>query len=627
MATALFLLRHVSELAVLALASYGWGRLAARSIPFRDGLEQVGFAGALGMGILASLLNMLGIAGWLAPWAILAFLLAPAAVILPKWKQLAPASISFDPSERPAVLLLGVALLVGFAFALYPPTGFDATVYHLPAAKAFSQRHRIPFLEELRFPVFPALYEMLFAAGLSLSGDVAAQLTHFASLPLTTLGLIAAGRRFSTPRSGLWAAAAWLGSPVILYLGGTAYVDAGLAMFATFSLFAWLEWRGSGDPRWLDAGAVLAGFAAGTKYFGLFLVAALPVVTVLTRSGRHPLRPAIRFTGVALLVLTPFYARIFLETGNPAFPYFSRWFGTSAWSQPFDPLAVSADALQREQRHTRIERFRHPAALALVPLRLAIPHAGFGEVPPLSPAILAVAPCLLWCAIRDRRLRPIALLILVYALVWYVFSPDKRYLLPVVPTAFLLTAGVLDGLLRRLSRGATPSRPGLAAAGIVLLLLSPGMVWAGWTLARRGPPPVTTAQRDAYLGRFVRVYPALDALNRSLGSGYTVYGLFCENAAYFARGRFLGDHFGIYRYGLVTPALGDSRRLHETLRRMGVTHLLVSEERHPVALPADEAFSSLFRPLPSPFGTRLFTLSPNPPRGPISSPPRPDPTR
>jgi hypothetical protein len=211
MLTVLFVLRHVAELALLGLAVFAYGRLVTRFLPFRDGLEQTAFAGALGTGIVASLLNLIGLAGWLAPAAILALIALPAVGALIFWNRLRPKPTSLEPLERGGALLLGGTLLAALALALYPPTSFDATLYHLPVAKAFSQRHAIGFLSDLRFPVFPQLYEMLFAASLSLSDGAAAQLTHFASLGLTAAGLLAAGRRLGSPRAGLWAAAAMAG--------------------------------------------------------------------------------------------------------------------------------------------------------------------------------------------------------------------------------------------------------------------------------------------------------------------------------------------------------------------------------------------------------------------------------
>src|SRR5262249_6935808 len=58
--------------------------------------------------------------------------------------------------------------------ALYPPTAFDATLYHLPFARAFVESGGVPYLLDRRVPVFPQVNEILFAAVMLFRPDVAA---------------------------------------------------------------------------------------------------------------------------------------------------------------------------------------------------------------------------------------------------------------------------------------------------------------------------------------------------------------------------------------------------------------------------------------------------------------------
>ena len=623
MLTALYVLRHVAEFTLFILAIFAYGWVLTRALPFRDGLEQAVFACALGTGVLASLLNLLGLAGWLLPGAILAVVVAPAAVTLVFWKRVRPKPLFLEPFEQAGALLLGGTLLATLALALYPPTSFDATLYHLPVAKAFSQRHTISFLADLRFPVFPQLYELLFAASLSLSDGVAAQLTHFAGLALIAAGLLAAGRRPGFPRAGLWAAAAWLGSPLVLGVSAGAYVDTGTALFAAFSIFAWLAWRDDGDVRWLTAAGAFAGFAASTKYLGLFFVAVLPAAALLggPRPGR--LRRALRVAVAALFILAPFYGRILAWTGNPVFPYFSRLFGATAWSQSIDPLASRegpppAEVAQVQSRLARL--VAQPGRIARIPWKLVTPDAGFSRGTVFSPTLLLLAPFLL-AAFADPRLRPLAGLTFAYGLLWYLLGPDRRYLFPIFPAGLLASTVVLDRALRRWRPVTTRRQALLVSAGVSLVFLLPGLAWAGQTLRHRGWLPMTTNERDRYLAKYVPAYPAIAGLNRTLADRYTLYGLFCANAGYFAEGRFLGDYFGQERYALVLDSLSDARRLHATLRGMGATHLLTCPGTQPVELPVGAEFQTLFRPLASPPGMRLFALAGDGSRAPVSSPP------
>jgi len=589
MSGTIFVIRHVAELAIFASAAFFWGRLAGRALPFRDGFEQAVVSCALGVGVLASLLNLLGLAGAITQPGVAAVIGAPilARLLAPGLFERLPLSV--DRASRIGLVALLPTVLLSLALALYPPTAFDATLYHLPIAKAFARQHGIVFLPDLRFPVFPQLFEMLYAGALTLSDDVTAQLLHVFALAVVSAGLIAWGRRFATGRAGLWAAAAWLGNPLALVVASVAMVDVGLALFCTLAIYAWEAERDTGDARWLTASAAFAGLAASTKYLGLFFVAALAAATVFTGRPGGRFRRAARFLAAAVIVLLPFYWRIVSWTGNPVFPYLSSWFGVSPWSQWLDPLPASA-----------ARTGWHGATL---------PGAALWEGPILSPLALLLLPFLVWWATKDRLARFVLALSLAYLACWCLASPDKRFLLAIVPACSAGAASGLDAFFRRWTGAGRPARAGLAAA-LALLLCSPGAAWTARLLHRRGPLPVTARERDAYLTRFLPVYPALQILNRSLGSRYAVYVLFRENAAYFADGRFLGDHFGPNRFSRVTEELSDPQRLLGVLRGMGVTHLLVdrtSESGQKILL---APLATTFHPLPSPPGTALFTLPP-----------------
>jgi hypothetical protein len=238
-----------------------------------------------------------------------------------------------------------------------------------------------------------------------------------------------------------------------------------------------------------------------------------------------------------------------------------------------------------------------------------VPGAGLGEEPILSPFVLLISPFLLWRAVRDRHARILLLVGLAYGLCWYLACPDKRFLFPVLPAWTAGAAAGLDEFFRRVRAGRRWAHDEFVAAALALILAMPGTAWTARSLfRRRGPLPVTQSQRDAYLTRWLPVYPALQILNANFGNHYVVYVLFRENAAYFADGRFLGDHFGPCRFSKVIGALGDPSLLFTVLRRMGVTHLLIDRTEGSGAKISLSALATSFRRLPAPAGTALFAL-------------------
>ncbi len=573
------------------------GALLADSLPFSDPVERLAFRGAIGLGGLAVAVQALGLVGGIRPAAICALLAAPIAIALWRRPQIDPASTAPSFGRGPW-LLLAFALAPALLLALYPPTAFDATLYHLPFAKAFATRHRTVFLPALRFPVFPQLVEMLYAAALSISDDVTAQLIHLLCLALTTVALVAWARRFSSDRAGVWAAAAWLGSPVVIATGAAAYVDAGLALFCTASLYAWMIARETRDARWLDWSAVFAGLAASTKYHGLVFVLAIPGALLLLRP-RAGGRAALRFLGIAVLVLSPSYGRIVADTGNPLFPYFSAWFGPNAWAEPLDPASpqrglVGLQWLTRGHAARAVEETFLPGS--------ASPRRSI-----LSPVLIVLPPLVVAAALFGRRWRALCAVLLFYALLWYMLTPSARFLFPILPAASLVAATFADGSLRR--RGIPHRVPERTlSAAIALALVLPGVAYAWHRLWRQGPLPVSREARESYLDAQVLPHASLRGLNETLGDRYTVYCLHCESAAYYADGQFRGDHFGPYAFTRVEAAMGAAPSLQAVLREMGVTHLLVKHTRRETPLPGNPALEELFTPIPAPPGVSLYAL-------------------
>src|SRR6185295_15051266 len=122
---------------------------------------------------------------------------------------------------------------VVWLLTLYPPTACDAVVYHLPYVKTYLTHQALVPTPHLRYPVFPQVVEMIFVPMMMFGGDVATQGTSFVMTSLTAIILFAWGRQAFSERVGLWAAALWLGNPIVLLVGTWAYIDAGLSLFAT----------------------------------------------------------------------------------------------------------------------------------------------------------------------------------------------------------------------------------------------------------------------------------------------------------------------------------------------------------------------------------------------------------
>lgn len=591
-ALASFLAVHLLALAVLGATAWAAGSLACLKTQrmLEGGAERLAVPAALGLAVLAHLGFLLGSLGLLRP-GILSVLIALIALIAMtafyrERRRLAGSLRAHLSNLSGRTIVPGLlALAPLFILALYPPTAFDEIMYHLPFARAFARSGGLPAMPALRFPVFPALGELLFAETLLLAGDVATHLIDLVAVLATTGLLVAWGRRAFSPKAGWIAAALYLGNPIVVYLAGTAYVDPLLALFVTGALFAawvYLHSDRTDGRGWLLLAAAFAGSAAGVKYLGLFFAAA---VFVDLACRLRKLSIPILFALAAFVVLAPTHARIAAHTGNPIFPYLPGIFGSTAW----DPIAIKpmADVIAPET----LVRF------VRLPWDVVFHRSAVGRQPPFSPFYLLGLPLLLAGAFRDSRVRRLMAIPLVWGVVFLFLPADSRYLVPVLPAVSLALAGSIQGLIRIEKRS--------LLAAVCALAFLPGWLYAGYRIALLGPPPATAEERDLYLARNLPLYPAVRELDRISSVAYAFH---AERMKYFQQGALYGDWIGAARYTRFLPLVETPAVLHRELRRLGASHLLMSKSPGSARPPETSDWQRWFRRVYEDPAAEVFAL-------------------
>ncbi len=577
----LFLGSHLLAFAVLAATAYVAGRLALRRWIETEGLERFAVSSAFGLALLAHLGFALGSFGLLSRGPVIAVLAAVHLAGLPVWREMIG---EIRWSRRLLLPGLGLALAAAplFVLALYPPAGFDETMYHLPFARAFVRTGSMPFLPELRNPVFPQLDELLSTEMMLLAGDVATHLIRLLATLLTAALLVAWGRRDFSSKAGWLAAGLFLGNPILVHLAGSGYVEPELNLCVAAALYSLDRWR-QGARSWLALAAVFAASAAGIKYLGLFFVAAVLAVALPTAFREHRMRDLLAAAALCLALLAPTYGRILAYTGNPLFPFYPNLFGTSPWAP--EPGFRTPEE--------RVE------AYASFPLDVLFDRDAVGRQPPYSPAYLLASPLLALGALRDRRVRWLLGMSLAYSFVFILLPPDSRYMTALLPAVSLALAGTLSRWRMR-----TWALPALA-----VLAFLPGWAYGVYRHGREGPLPVTTLERRDYLAAKLPVYAALAHLNHLRGRSYSVYGLYTENMVYYAEGTLLGDWSGLARFSGVEAVMAAPEDLHRHLRRLGADYFLLDRGRG-VRLPRGPEWDRRFRRIYSDSRADVYELSP-----------------
>jgi 4-amino-4-deoxy-L-arabinose transferase-like glycosyltransferase len=436
-------------------------------------------------------------------------------------------------------LAVAMVVLPMLALALYPPTAFDETLYHLPLVRAIAEEG-LGFHEELRFPVFPLLAELLAVPAYLLGGDVATHAIPLIATLLTAAVLLAWGRLRGI-RTGALAVAAFLGAPIVVHLATSLYVEAVLTLFVCAGFYC-LEFQRlyvSPTPEHTKAvaaatalqnvlGGLFLGAACAVKYLGLYFAVAGAVIVAIR--ARRALVPYL--AGVAIVAL-PMYAWIYAQTGNPLFPYFAQ----NAWTADLPPA-------------------RSIVSLIRIPFDVVFARDRIGQQPPFTPFFALALIAMAWKS-RARFILPLG-----YLLAFLFLPADARYLVPLLPLVLIEGATVLDRL--------APSRR--LVATLTILAIVPGPAYAIYRIAKQGSP----FDRTAYLRRVVPEYRALERAGTS-----RVYACRGEQLKWYAAGPFLGDHFGPHSFSRVLNA-----DMQANLRARRIDHLLVARECNSVTLPA-----------------------------------------
>jgi hypothetical protein len=520
----IFVVEHAAVLVLLLLVAAAAGTLVmGPRVP-------VALRAVIGTAVAGQLFVVLATIGALRPWTLWTFaLIVVAATVAPAARRL----VRRRPGGVSPTVLFAIPL---FPLALFPPIAFDETLYHLPFVQAIARTGAIRFLPSVRFPAFPQFHEVLCVPAFLLAGDTATHLVALAEV------LILAGLLIVWPQqrlTGLLAAALVLGNPIVTQIATITYTEAALMLFVAAGFYC------------LDRNPIAAGFLLGAacsvKYLGCYFAAAGLAYLLLFGASRRRTIPL--FLGALAAGMLPTYGRILALTGNPVFPFLPKLFGTNPWNLTTPP-------------HTG----RVTTGLRLF-WDVTFARERLNFQPPYSPLFAVAMLITLIAATRDRRAAFITAICIGYIAIFTFLPQDSRYLLPLLPLVAMTAATAVAPLIRR-----------NALIAVSLLAVTPGVAYAGYRLARQGPPPVTATQRQQYLETHIPEYRALE--HRGPGP---IYVCAAEQLKYYGGDELLGDVAGPFANETILGESTDSEQLWRRLNESHIRYLLVSRAHCPMA--------------------------------------------
>lgn len=468
---------------------------------------------------------------------------------------------------------------------IYPNLDCDASLVHLILPKIYLFNGGIVDAWWTRGPFLPqsqhALYSgmILFATTFGLRGDLVSNyLSLFQLIGIALLLGDIIGKR----GAAMIAFALMLAFPVMRWSAGTVYMDIPNAWYialAGFSVVLTLQALLRRNQRYAPFAFLIGLFSgmafsvkhiAGFSLFPIFFLAFLCGLCGYIKGKIALKQAAIAAVIAAAVFFIPFmvfYARNFILTGDPLFPFLSfREPNGYYWSQE------SYDGFRGAITHWTQGREWYSPFLAF--WSVGTDESAYSDTYqfPIGPVlfvyvilgILGLIGALFSKQLRDWRIIAPLFLCLMQFVLWYFSSPVIRYLLPTLvlvcipPVALLWLA------------------PKWLKGGILIPLIAASVYFQRKEhfIFYASQPPVTHAELEPHLTNRVMTGHQLNWLNTHADKAATVYsyGDACD-WLYYPRA-FVGDWFGLWNFSELYRAEKNREALLEFFASAGIGFIL-----------------------------------------------------
>jgi hypothetical protein len=575
---------------LLYLSALGYGLFILSGLkltPYSTPMYLI-YASGIGYGAIAYLIFILGVLQILYPsLAYLVLILGLLAVYLKRRDAGRSVGRLFTSITHNAALLpvrtattVWLAFILLFVFlnlttALTPPISKDALIYHLVGPQRFIQDHGIGFISGNFYTNFPFTTEMLFTMGMLLKGPILAKLIHFSFGLLTLVAIFHWTAAKSSVSTGLLSAALYYTLPLIAKLSGWAYVDLSLAFFVLVMTTAFLDWNESKNGGLVALAGMFGGLAMGIKYSGVVMVLIIVLGAVLFLRGKGISRDsrtgvtAIRVLVIAIVVASPWYAKNWILTGNPVYPFLYSLFGGREWSQEMAKIYALFLSFVGSG----------PGILNYLRLPWDVCFVGGAGRPDFDGYI---GPIFLLVPILSMAVRPklaeIRLMLFfsgVYFVVWGLLVQQLRFLIPILPMLCIVLA-----LLIHKSR-ATWRITRLCVLSFCILTMIMNAYLHIDRIRRIAPLKyIVGMQSEAEFLRFhLDSYPAIDYINHHLTDQDKVLFVFLGDGPYYCKRPYVYDpvfEANTFMDIINTSTSGTDALVH--FRQKGITHILLNHD-------------------------------------------------
>lgn len=513
----MLLIGHLHTLVVtllIVLATFGAGRLLAPWLP-KDlsSSDRLLYTSAAGIGLIGSVFYAVGMINWTQYWLFpVTGILAVLGIleIRPTWRELLRGM--WGGFHYFGYGLAALALTLFGISALADPVGDigkDGISYHLLAPVIWLRDGWVHVVLDHSHTAFPFVVDTLYGLAIAFQAPAAAGMLgvfFLAQLLLTVRNI--AREVGATPTSVAIMTGIAACMPVLVSTTDEFHVDI---PFATFSLLALRLATRGGRGQWAISAGAMAGFAGGTKYTGLFVIAATGLILLVEhlrqQSWSRLFAASLQFGAIAMLFTAPWYLRNFWEFGNPVIPPppgLSDWLPAVGW-----PAEIAAGFHHRIQVEVGAGRgggllnfLKLPWDFTFYPEAFRGGHGTF--------VLLALAPVTAWELRRNQLAWRYAGWALVLAILWFATQRNARFLIHVIA---LITAFSAVALPLCLDRRHVVSR--WCTLGILALSIGVGIFGFVYFRSDQIRSVFSESHAEARRQRDIPYYSALNFVNHT----------------------------------------------------------------------------------------------------------------
>ena len=572
----------VGAVVLVFAASLGAGAAVLAAVGVLGDLrrgEAVAWSFAAGFGVIGWLVFFAAALGHIR-WAEMFVLCLVAAAGMILLRHAAPSRgtpASVDGIGRALLCAIAVALFFDVLEGVSPPADADSLTYHFALPKQFLAAGRLEFVPRAGEGLVPLLPQMTYLLALGLGGEQALTLWTMASSWMVSALMFVLCRHHLSLNWSLAAALIFLTTPAVLYGGGSGQVEVRLTLFALAGAFAAGDAVHKGRIGYAVLAGLMAGFYAGSKYFGLLFA----VACALPLFARRRWFPRTLVYGLAVLVAGfQWYGWNWYYTGDPVFPALYAFLDipdSALWDQEHN--AYFWDVFIGAESTVPANLFwflRYPIQATLDPVAVfESRRTGFG---PYGLLVLPFAAAGVWRFRRrllSSRLTAPAVIAFVFYTLWFFSGTSQhiRHLLPVYAVLIMC----LTVAASRWAEGRQLHRPLAAAVGLTILVQLGGHGVFALNYARY---VFSDETREAFLRRNVTRFEPVPWINANLTGNdrillrqtQLVYLLEVPHYSAHAITQILVDH---------SPRARDAKRFLEQLKARGITHLLLAQKVSP----------------------------------------------